>query len=501
MPKELFGKIFRGTLLYIIVIELFSLFVHQFGAVLNLRIIAFTLLLAIIFVLGRIKLEYALYAALLELFIGSQGHLFNLNIHGFPLSIRIGIFCVILILWLFQTIKNKQLPNIFSLIKKNKPIIAVAVVVGWGIIVALIRGNQLPNIFLDVNAWIYFLYLFPLLTIIQTKKQLLTLLQILGASIIALVVKTFFFLYAFAHELPIVPMLYKWGRDTRWGEFTVVHDNVYRIFAQSHIFLLIIFFVLLGFLFFRDKLNLRITKIQYLFIFLFATLSVVITNLSRSFWVAGLGALALTFFLVLLTQKEKLKKIFYLGATGLILFILSYGLILSVLNFPIPAVPLVDASDIFGTRLNAKEAAISSRQSQLKPILTQIANHPLLGSGWGTEVTYKSDDPRIKNEKNPEGWTTTYAFEWGYLDIILKIGLLGLIIYLILIYTIVKQLYLIYKKSSDPELRALIIGLNLGLFALLGVHMFTPYLNHPLGIGYLLLLLTLIEVQNQKSKV
>lgn len=497
MLFELFGKFFRRTLCYILLVEIFSLFINQF--VPDLKTIAFIIMVAIILFLSFIKLEYALYAALTELFIGSQGHLFNISIHGFPISIRVGIFAVIMSFWLFQTIQNKQVTTVLKIIKQNKILVAMVVLAGWGIVSAFIWKNKASNIFLDINGWIYFFYLFPFFTVLNTKKELLNILQIAIAAIIALTIKTFFFLYAFAHELPIVGTLYKWGRDTRWGEFTVVNDNVYRIFAQSQIFLLLIFFVILGFLFFRDKIKIRIARVQYLFFLLLLTISVVITNLSRSFWVAGIGTVLITFVFILFTQKERIKKIISLSVTIILLLVLSYGLILSVLNFPIPPVGLVDAGDIFGTRLNTQEAAISSRQSQLRPILVQIAKHPILGSGWGTEVTYKSDDPRIKNETNPDGWTTTYAFEWGYLDIILKIGLLGLIIYLLFICQIFKKLYSLYKKNSDPEIRALVIGLNLSLFALLAVHMFTPYLNHPLGIGYLLLLTTFIEVENKKS--
>ena len=87
-----------------------------------------------------------------------------------------------------------------------------------------------------------------------------------------------------------------------------------------------------------------------------------------------------------------------------------------------------------------------------------------------------SDDPRIvPTTANGSGEFTTYAFEWGYLDMILKFGILGTLIYLILIFKVLKKLFVIN------------LGFALGLIALLVINIFSPYLNHPLGIGFVIL--------------
>jgi len=83
---------------------------------------------------------------------------------------------------------------------------------------------------------------------------------------------------------------------------------------------------------------------------------------------------------------------------------------------------------------------------------------------------------------------TTYAFEWGYLDIWFKIGLLGLLSYLFWLGIIFKKGISYYKTSPTIEIKTITLGLLFGLIALIITNIFTPYLNHPLGIGYLLLL-------------
>ncbi len=137
-----------------------------------------------------------------------------------------------------------------------------------------------------------------------------------------------------------------------------------------------------------------------------------------------------------------------------------------------------DGSSWFRLRNFASDAAGSSRRNQLLPLVSAIAHHPVVGSGFGTSVTYVSQDPRIVAQ-HPDGQYTTTAFEWGYLDMILKFGLAGLVIYGYLV------VLLVYRLTTNPELPLGVkIGLIGGLVAIAVTSVVSPYLNHPLGIGY-----------------
>jgi O-antigen ligase len=81
-----------------------------------------------------------------------------------------------------------------------------------------------------------------------------------------------------------------------------------------------------------------------------------------------------------------------------------------------------------------------------------------------------------------DGSYTTYAFEWGYLDMVLKFGALGLFVYLYFVGQIAHKLW--KKLKTAP---ASVIWALASLVVLLTTHIFTPYLNHPLGIGVLIM--------------
>jgi len=125
----------------------------------------------------------------------------------------------------------------------------------------------------------------------------------------------------------------------------------------------------------------------------------------------------------------------------------------------------------------------------------EIKKAPLLGFGYGKTITYKSSDPRVL-QNNPDGQYSTYAFEWGYLSLWLKFGILGLLTYLTLFLTAIYRGLLKWRQGNN-----LAGVLSLGLLVLLVVNFFTPYLDHPLGIGYLLLTISLISLAKPEKNV
>ncbi len=144
------------------------------------------------------------------------------------------------------------------------------------------------------------------------------------------------------------------------------------------------------------------------------------------------------------------------------------------------------------------EAAVSSRWSLLPALWSEIKTAPVLGKGFGATVTYKSSDPRVL-EIDPTGKYTTYAFEWGWLDTWLKLGFFGVLAYIVLIGKIVYdgiRLNLEFR-ILNLEYNSAVIGLVIGLSVISVVSFFTPYMNHPLGIGYLIVVGVILDKKRE----
>jgi len=140
-------------------------------------------------------------------------------------------------------------------------------------------------------------------------------------------------------------------------------------------------------------------------------------------------------------------------------------------------------------RTDLHDDAISSRWNLLPVMTKAIQGHWFLGYGFGKRLEYQSNDPRI-TQNDVSGRYVTYIFEWGWLSFWLKFGLMGLLIFIYWLGGIFWQLKNV-KYSVGLKIGLIFSGLFLAI-----VHFFTPYLNHPLGFGWLLLIQGLIIIDN-----
>jgi hypothetical protein len=435
------------------------------------------LIVILALIISLIKLEWGLYIALGELFFGSMGYLFGLNLGGFFLSIRLGLFLVIMAVWLvkalLELIKAKKLTKYFTL--RHSPLakwyLLLGVVLIWGVVWGYLRQNAFNNLFFDFNAWLFFLYILPFYDVLN-KEKISQVLGILAGSIAVLSLLTFFSFLVFTQNWAnIAPSFYKWIRDLRLGEITFAGGNLWRVFLQSQIYAAI--GAVLFFWLWLKKYDYQLRINNYEFVLFFVSGLTTIISLSRSYWLGCLGAWGILFLWLLIKDKIGIKKVLSLGLVLITAVVIQVLLVWGIAG--------VGSGQLLTKRITEiTDAAGASRWNQLKPLGLAITSYPIIGSGFGTTVTYQSQDPRIL-KNSPNGWYTTYAFEWGYLDMLLKIGLFGLVIYLILIGKIIKGM-------GNGEWG---MGMILGLVVILLASIFSPYMNHPLGIGYLLLLSSL----------
>jgi len=479
--KNLSNRKIVQIILFIFLAELLSIFAYFLP---NFGQIAFFIIALTVLILTLIKLEYGIWILLAELIIGSKGYLFYFEHSGIIISIRIAIWLIVMAVWLggFLTrlAKEKQLPKL-EISKKNNYFYYFAILflfIAWGAINGFLNHHRFNDLFFDLNGWFYFALIFPIGEVLREKRDIYRLEEIFLASTIWLSFKTFFVLFAFSHDLFGSTLeLYQWIRNTGVGEITQIQGGFYRVFFQSHIFILIGFFIVLIFMAESIK-NKNKKNLYWQFSLASVFLSVILLSFSRSFWVGlAVGLFACFWAALKIFGTNTGSKTFLLVPAAAII---SAILIIGIVKFPYPK-PLggFDAASLFSDRVSqTDEAAISSRWQLLPPLQTAIKQNFILGQGFGANITYESKDPRVL-ETNADGQYTTYAFEWGWLDIWLKLGIFGLISYLALMGKIIYD-GLKTKKSLSS-------GLAIGLIVLAAVSFFSPYTNHPLGIGYLII--------------
>lgn len=412
-------------------------------------------------ILSFVNFRAAFFIMLLELFIGSKGYLFYLDWGGIHLPVRMALFLIIIGVWAANLILKRTGGEFF----KSKwfwPYLILGLAVMWGVARGIISGNQFSEIFFDANAYFY-LALVPIFYhILKKEENRAGLLDFLFAGAIWISLKTLILLFIVSHVGgDFAHGVYRWVRTTGVGEITDWGGGFFRIFIQSQLYAVFALLILLA-------SDIRGWLKNIFGILFFAAIFV---SFSRSFEV-GLIVAVLILFILKIKNKNGGFKWFINTAC---LAVLGYLLAAAI------------SGAIFGatiSRISISDSAASTRIAELRPLWDQIKKAPIFGSGLGTTLTFKSEDPRVTTT-NPTGMYTTSAFEWGYLDILMKLGIIGMGIYLYLIWKIGRGLWL--KRNENYNL-----GLFFGFIALLIVNIFSPYLNHPLGIGFLMILTSLI---------
>lgn len=474
--------------------------------------VAFGTVVAGVFLLGVWKLEYAVAALFAELIIGSKGYLLSITVDHATISLRMALFAVMLAAWIITEIRmysrqDKGQKTFLALYRESHLLKWYSLIVGIaaiGVVNGVMQGNITALIFADSNAWLFFIVAPCVYRAFVDRGCFGGFLSVMTAAITAQIVKVLLVFYVMGHKgfgQEWLTIFYRWIRSTGVGEITQL-PHLYRVFFQSQVYIVILVCVLAVILAYRireeclfsSRISLGSLFRQRLFVpllMLSGAWASLILSFSRSFWL-GTATIGLIMLIIIIWKWRGNSRSLTVWMGGnLCAIAVSFLLLFTISLIPIPSSDGSFTIDSLSDRVKnvQDEAAAASRWNLLPVLAAEIVRKPLIGYGFGKTVTYVSHDPRVVLA-NPSGEYTTYAFEWGYLDMLVKLGLLGLFAYLLML----RELFFLGMRAINTRVRrlrgdmpAIISGLIFGVSALLVVHVFTPYLNHPLGIGFIIL--------------
>lgn len=491
MRSQFFAKPFWITLAGLVATFAVSVAVFDTQLVLS----ALILITIAVFLLTLKNLEIGLAIVFAELFANSHGHLMFAHIGGFQIGLRMVIFLAVMLAWLILVLAGKY--KLIYNTPKLKIFIPLFIAVAIGLIIGFIQ-NGVGDAFADGNAYFYLAYIFPILSVQWTAPKRRMILQVLVASAIYIAALTFSLLYLFSHFLDqeFMGNVYRFIRDTRTGEMTQMDSGVFRIFLQAQLTAVIAFLIFTPFLWIKQipKNSRLCTLITIAIVF-----STVLIGLSRSFWV-GLLVTALAFIVMLVKYLwPGWAQVSLAIGSHLITKILALLILAVAILFPIPkpTLSLADLTNVLSSRSSTvSDSAIDSRWKLLDPMQDAIKDAPLLGNGFGRKVEFVTDDPRIRAD-NPDGFYQTYSMEWGWLELWLKMGILGPLAFLFIFVMMLRGLWpYLFSKNAWVGL-----GFISALVMIFVTHIFSPYLNHPLGLGFLLFLVPFIQSKKPTQTV
>lgn len=494
----------------LIAFSIFFLLLSFLGfAVPTINILCFLGIILLVFFGSLVKLEFGVLAIIFELGLGGHGYLFSFPIGSFSLSLRIGLFIAVIVAWAIFLFKEKKLPRIFHL-SLRYPFFFFAVLCLIGLVIGFFNNNA-SLVFYDGNAYFALLYIPMFIEVFTTKISLRRMISTIVSVGAGLAIATILLLgiYATFHyddtlrgasqvdqstldELaqketeidgaPIgqrisktsdmllldpleltktKPATYRWLRDTGTAEISYISGRFFRVFFPSHILMVMSFFISLAVVFLAPMR--KKTFIALLIIFILA----LYISFSRSLWLGSFGGiLCMLFFAFARSSKKKKFMLWIFGILiGLaILFAITGSL--SIFSNRIQSI-VNPGQDVAGTH----------RIELIKAIWKQWKANPMIGSGFGTLVSFPTVLPN--GQVTPVSF---YVYEWAYGDIAVKTGAIGLFGLLWLlglgVYRLSKLLHRKYFSSVQ-------LGLLCAFLSLIISNITTPVFTHPLGLGFM----------------
>lgn len=473
MIQEFFGKPFWNTLVGFTVLFALSILGYFFLPSLLILVILGLLTCVVTFR----KLEYGLMIAFLELLSNAHGYILFSTIGSVRVSARMIIFLAVFLGWGITLMMRKS-----TISWRDNRIVSfvpllVAVVIGGFV---GIRNRSVIEVFQDGNAYLFLLYLLPILSVSWDSLKQRVVLQMFAAATVFTTAASLYILYAFTHlSQSFLRILYVYLRDIRFAEMTHVGMGMYRIFEQTQIFAIVFGFILLERVFRTQE-----RKNRWMIILLLSCVfTALLVGMSRSFLFGLAGSLFVLIAWLLIGLKISLRDGMLGIGSILMAGVIACTMIYATVIFPFPHTRAAGEylSGVFGERAIGSDVAVSSRWNLLSPMIELVKEGPVFGNGFGQPVTFITDDPRIRAIHPDGSWTTT-SMEWGWLELWIKMGILGPLSFLTLFVYMTIAATMMFK-TEKAWVGVWVIGSSVFLYL---THFFSPYLNHPIGIGLIL---------------
>ena len=386
-----------------------------------------------------------------EIILGGTGNF----IQVFGITLRSLLLIMSLTIYFYRNYRT-----VFSLRNDQLIIGEMLFIAALGLLRGWYFSNMHSIIISDAIPYLFLLFYFPLRDLLKSdswRKFCYTALQaaILGSAIFMLIAY-----FSFASGLfQVQDAFYHWYRDVAGGKITPIGFNFFRFVLNEQLLLIpILLYFLSGVMAEKGRVALTLaTSILLLF--------VLSLNLTRIYLIA------LVVGILVLFTRNNWKRWLAVSVGSLAVFLTIFSSL-----FFIASGGRSLGLEFFGLRLqsvidpNLEESSFS-RMLLLPKILEQIIQHPLLGRGLGSTVAIFSP---VENRI-----ITTSHYDWGYLEILAELGIIGFSIWVLFLIKIASRLKNLPRWQSAAFVSLLVINIT------------SPAVSHVLGLILLTLLFAL----------
>jgi len=420
------------------------------------------------------KLPLAWVVLVGELLLDGSGHFFEIQ----GLILRTWFLGIFGIVWFVRAITYK---TFFTSIPRNvqKGMIVMGIVLMWSIINGFLNQHSTMNILQDGMLYVFFLLLFPASEFRQTLRDYSPALikgYLIGTAFFSLI--TFSIYASGIGTLPDI--FYHWFRNVASGKITDLGNNFFRVVLPEHLLLIPIILIVTAFL-------IQKPKEKTLWVLLLSGLFVLTLNFSRIYIIALFAGILILGIKETFSRWAKIAfaiPLIFVSIFFSLHLLASHGqsLGLELLGFKVNGVTTMRDDPSGAIRLAILPVAIDT-----------IKQHPWLGNGLGTTITYV--DPTMNVS------TTRTQFDFGYLEMLAELGIVGTIIFLFFLGSILFPVAR-YAWGSQKKIyhnQTLMRGILAGSCALFVINLTTPALFQGFGILFFIFAIVMTIPENDET--
>lgn len=433
-----------------------------------------------------------------------------------PIGFRMALLFVLLLLSIPQLIVN------FKSIVKNRFILMLLVFGGWllfSTIVGVVNNNNTNILISDIKGYCYFSLALVTISTLRTKERIETLMKVMVYTTFVFAILHIVYMVVYLTSETLYNQLLILGVKKYFSLIGYVTNKIARVFFTSAMYLLCGFVFSLYFFVKESEKPIK-NRIKYLVIAGFSIFAMMVTYTRSVYLGAGITVFCTTMAYFLNVTSETRKK-----AVGFILSSVAvFGIITLGFNvtqktdyftFAItrtlitfsdsedkvtsdkPDVDLdeddfVSDTDEDNTDKNQEKELIKQylgitissdkiREATKNELASKIKASPIIGNGLGMGLDVRD---------NGTGFN-----EYFYLDLIAKMGIIGLLIYLM--PAIYMTVCIFTKRIRSEKLAQIWVFILLGFMA---YSYFNPYMNASLGISMYCCALAVLNTFLKKDK-
>jgi len=418
-----------------------------------------------------------------ELVLGGSGRVIML---GSQITIRYFLFFIAMLYYFIVILKDIFIYKLSfkALIKKrlNRNLVFLIIFLFlflYAIFNGYRNGNPISDIFTSSKGFFYILMLFPFSLFVDSKEKAKKLVKAFINSTVILAIITFviFIIYGLNNETYNIfgVVLNKWsyGYIALRGGFPAVFMKTSPYMAVALIYELNMF------------INGIEKKTKGKMFNIFILLEGIICTMSMGIWIAS----AVGFTLVVIISIFNRKNIKTVGGKSIFMELLPMIIIVVISQIIFNQVFSDYIVTVIDNRIDTADSSYVVKADQLIKLTSLWLENIFFGKGYGVRVFFELGKFRSES---------MIQFELFWNQLLVNMGLVGFLSYMLVIFEpVFVFLKGMLKNKYNVQDIIFILTLSIGIFMMCIISSVNPFMNNPIGIGYLVLFLSTINLYRE----